>query len=329
VLYNLQTLRALAASGVVIYHSQATFFGLSTEFHGVALFFVLSGYLMCRICDRSALDFVSDRFWRIVPNYWLATAFLLSLFHMWTYWPAEHTLLSALFIPHASATGLHPVLDVGWTLNMEMYFYSVFALSICVSRSFAPIVSGAAIMAIWFGLPYLTDNKAACFYFTHQYISYFVIGIVIWYFTECIRTRVSKHTFPRWLFPFSVLMYVASVLLFDTGIVGVSLLLVVSVLAANQGADIKNRTLLLLGNASYACYLLHTIIIEFLRQHGVATSGTLLFTTSVLVGSWVLAIVWYFSVERFVSLLRQLTVFQVTHNDRDPFGIRKIESSSL
>jgi exopolysaccharide production protein ExoZ len=253
---------------------------------------------------------------------------MLSLFHMWTYWPAEHTLLSALFIPHESAAGLHPILGVGWTLNMEMYFYSVFALSIRVSRSFAPVISGATISAIWFGLPYLTDNKAACFYFTHPYISYFVIGIVMWYVTEWITAKVSKQTFPRWLFPCSIPMYLVSVLWFDTGMVGVSLLFAVSVIAANQGADIKNRALLLLGNASYACYLLHTIIIEYLRQHGVATSGTIVFTTGVLVGSWALAIVWHFTVERCVLSLRQLTVFQLTKNERPPFAIPKVPSGS-
>lgn len=85
VIGNIQILRAFAASGVVILHSHATIFGVHTSFHGSALFFVTSGHLLSRIGDRSAAAFAVNRFWRIAPSYWLATALLLTLFNMWNY----------------------------------------------------------------------------------------------------------------------------------------------------------------------------------------------------------------------------------------------------
>lgn len=304
-IYNLQALRAFAASGVVIYHSHATFFGKSTEFHGVALFFALSGYLMCQICNRTATAFASDRFWRIVPNYWAATALMLALFSMWDYWPIDHTLLSMLFIPHDSPAGLHPVLGVGWTLNMEVYFYLVFSLSIAISRPFAPLISAAIIIAVFSLLPHITENKAAIFYFTHQYIWFFIIGIAIHYLTEWIKKMKFDYVPPRWLLPALLILYVTSVLFYDTGIIAVSVLFFAVVVASNQGADIKSRALLLLGNASYACYLLHTILIEYLRHKGVATTGSIPFVIGVLIGSWALALGWHFTVERWILLFRQ------------------------
>jgi len=302
---NLQVLRAFAASGVVIYHSHANIFGVQTEFHGVALFFVLSGYLMCRICNRSSLEFAIDRFWRIVPSYWLAMALMLTLFNMWTYWPLEHTVLSALFIPHDSLAGLHPVLGVGWTLNIEMYFYLVFAFSIFISRSYAPLIVVATIIAVMFGLPLVSENKAALHYFTHPYIYFFLAGIGIWYLTEWPIFKEIRLKLPPWFLPVSVAIYAISVVFFAAGGIAVVILFFLAILASNHGADIKNKTLILLGNASYACYLLHTILIEFLRHRGIPSSGSLLFTSGVFIGSWSLAILWHIYVEKFISNLHR------------------------
>lgn len=83
-----------------------------------------------------------------------------------------------------------------------------------------------------------------------------------------------------------------------------SALFLMAILSANSGADINARGLLLLGDASYACYLLHTILIEILRHQGVATSGTFLFATGVLLASWCLAILWHLTVEKVVLQLR-------------------------
>jgi exopolysaccharide production protein ExoZ len=284
VIGNLQVLRAYAASGVVIYHCSATIAGNHTEFYGVALFFVLSGYLMCKIRDRSAWDFAQDRIWRIVPNYWLAMAAMLTLFRMWTWWPVEHTVLSALFIPHDAPAGLFPVLGVGWTLNLEMYFYALFALAILISRRLSPLIVGTSIIAMKYGLPYVTDSKPVLFYYTHDYVNYFVYGIAIWYGSEWIK-GLNLLKLPTWTFPVALAGYSAIVILnvADPHYL-VPALFAMTVFASNSGADIAPRPLVLMGDASYACYLLHTILIELLRVKGFpVASGTAIMTIFILV----------------------------------------------
>ncbi|ABC76445.1 acyltransferase family protein [Syntrophus aciditrophicus] len=304
---NLQILRAFAASGVVVYHTNAVIAGVHTEFHGVALFFVLSGYLMCKISDRSALDFARDRIWRIVPNYWVSMAALLTIFTMWTYWPLEHTLLSAFFIPHASIAGLFPVLGVGWTLNLEMYFYAVFTLSIIINQSKAPIIAGAIILALMGGLPYITGNKAILYYYTHGYVKYFVFGIAIWYISEWIKSKYTTLRLPFWTFPVSLSAYVAATLYAVNPVFAVPSLFMAAILASNSCADLKPRAIMLMGDASYSCYLLHTIFIEFLRHTGIAINGTFLCSLGILIGSWVIAIIWHIYIEENVSILRHRT----------------------
>jgi exopolysaccharide production protein ExoZ len=313
---NLQILRAFAASGVVLLHTNATVFGVHTEFNGVALFFILSGYLMCRVRNRSATAFAADRIWRIVPNYWLATALLLTLLNMWEHWPAEHVALSALFIPHESPGGLYPVLGVGWTLNLEMYFYAVFTLAIWASRRFAPVIAAAVIGSVFFVLPWLTDNEAAKFYFAHKYVWCFLIGIGVWYLSEWLNSLRLPPGVPRWTIPLAFVSYAVLTVCLGAGdhspaelfrwtVVTISAFFCFVVIASSHGADLQPKLILLLGEASYACYLLHTILIEVLRHHGIATSGTLGFAAAVLVGAWVLAILWHLSVERLVTMLRR------------------------
>jgi exopolysaccharide production protein ExoZ len=313
---NLQILRAFAATGVVFLHSHATVFGVHTEFYGVALFFVLSGYLMSRISNRSAREFAIDRFWRIVPAYWLATALMLTTFGMWTYWPAWHVILSFLFVPHVSPGGLHPVLGVGWTLVFEVYFYAIFAVAILINRKFAPVIAAGLVGCIFFTIPAVISSEALNFYYGGRPIWFFVAGIGIWYFTEHFKAAWSRREFKKHWFAWGLGAYaLASVVTgaiwpepeeaFWAALVLTTLLFSLAVLMAQGGADQKPPYLVLLGNASYGCYLIHTIFIELMRHRGIAIDGSLITTAIILVSSWTLAVVWYLTVEKAIVLLKR------------------------
>ena len=68
-LFNLQLLRGFAALGVVFYHTDFRLAGdWHTDFSGVAIFFVISGFIMCFITRDDADGFLAKRFIRIVPT---------------------------------------------------------------------------------------------------------------------------------------------------------------------------------------------------------------------------------------------------------------------
>lgn len=303
-LANIQLLRVFAASAVVVYHCSFEFFGYHTDFGGVAVFFVLSGYLMCRIKDtRNAFHFAAERFWRIVPSYWLATAIVIIAFQRGI--PLEHALLSALFIPHEWTHGMFPVHGVGWTLNMEVYFYAIFALAIFLNRRLAPFTSAIIILAIYVGLPFVTDNISAIFYYTHQYILCFICGIAVWYLSEWLSSKLTNYTLPKTTFPIVLAIYV---LVFGVALKGVncpvlgyftvSSLVFLAVLSAKLGADLKSRSIMILADASYACYLIHTIVIELLRYKKFEIDGSFGLTAFTLSLSWLIAIGWHHIFER-------------------------------
>ena len=160
---SVQALRAVAAIAValchfdqvrlVLLHRPDDPIPLAFLSSGVDLFFVISGFIMvCASRDlfaapRGAAVFLRRRIARIVPLYWLATATLLPLFGRYIDWSA--LFCSLLFIPYRGASGnVTPLLGVGWTLNFEMYFYLLFAALIFLPRKIAVPTLGSVLAGI-------------------------------------------------------------------------------------------------------------------------------------------------------------------------------------
>jgi exopolysaccharide production protein ExoZ len=141
-LWSIQYLRALAAFGVVLFHSlDGTGHDFAFGATGVDLFFVISGFLMWTTTahnDAEISRFLVSRVKRIVPLYWIATVLTLSLsrlaphFFYQASWQPERVIKSLLFIPQTGIEGgIFPVLYQGWTLQYEMFFYALFAFAMC------------------------------------------------------------------------------------------------------------------------------------------------------------------------------------------------------
>jgi len=152
---NIQILRALAATAVAFYHTGYRVPGfLHTDFLGVAVFFVISGFIMSHIARESAGAFMMHRIGRIVPLYWLATFLYVTVILIGTSSKTATAVSLAedlLFIPRFSegATPIEPALSVGWTLNLEMFFYVMFALALAINMRLAPIIVAAFLLTLW------------------------------------------------------------------------------------------------------------------------------------------------------------------------------------
>lgn len=155
-LNSIQVLRGIAALYVTIYHLKDVMpegapFRKEFEFvfgsgpAGVSLFFVISGFIMVFITrntvlsGRNILRFVTKRLIRIWPAYAVITLLYCLLHSRLTpnpEWPSE-LLRSLLFMPLSSTPPPfygYAVLNVGWSLNYEIYFYFLIAISMLFSR---------------------------------------------------------------------------------------------------------------------------------------------------------------------------------------------------
>lgn len=174
-LQSIQALRGLAAMLVLIFHihelevlaiadnnltERAWVGGLFTNgYAGVDLFFVISGFIMVYVTRnsvpglRQAADFLFGRVTRIYPVWW-AFAGCLTIYMFAAHglsgqnaaWQKASfgqpmipfLMKSFLLIPQPA----FPILNVGWTLVHEVYFYIMFTLFMLAPRKWLPVLLG-------------------------------------------------------------------------------------------------------------------------------------------------------------------------------------------
>ena len=146
-LKNIQFLRGISALLVCCFHFKNNL--NSNDFNwgdllfnkgsiGVPIFFVISGFIMVYTSKNINLnhskihlivDFLIKRVIRIVPLYYLLTfAWIFLGGSLLAYFQGDlvnRLWRSLLFLPQKE----FPILYLGWSLNYEMFFYFIFALS--------------------------------------------------------------------------------------------------------------------------------------------------------------------------------------------------------
>lgn len=308
---SIQLLRALAASMVVLLHAEvavrthAQRSGLPFDFFnaiplsaGVDLFFAVSGFIIVYASERlfgkpSAFEFLKRRLLRIVPLYWLALGLRLIVLMLgakvgaMVFPDATMILTSFLFIPYDcqgyGSDYPFPILDLGWSLNYEIFFYLLFACLISRQRQQAvAILCGLLAAAALLGWLFPPAYTAPRFWLRPLTLE-FAAGAVV---ALAYRNRVELSGGYRialcitavmiwWLLPMSLLdstsgpgSYSWARLICD-GIPAICLLA-----AATLGKPprvVSERPAWLigltnLGDSSYALYLLHPFILIVMQR---------------------------------------------------------------
>lgn len=173
-LRSIQVLRAVAACAVVVLHAvpdaHAPVGNAGYGAAGVDLFFVISGFIMANVAkERSASEFLRDRFWRIYPLWWIAV--LPWLFMV----PRGGTFVASSLTLWPIYTGGYyvPVLKVGWTLSFELLFYFGMAAAIA-TRAAVPL----ALYAL-FLIGALTTRSPLLHFIGSPMAIEFLMGVVI------------------------------------------------------------------------------------------------------------------------------------------------------
>ena len=326
-LYGIQALRALAAFMVAVHHAQhdavvvaqraGGSFAPSTLLPwmaGVDIFFVVSGFIMVHasagLFDRpgGARQFMGRRLARIVPLYWAATTLFLLVGLVV---PAAlnsgvpgiaQIAGSYLFWPIVSTQGLaQPVYSLGWTLNYEMLFYALFGAGLLLPGRFTLPAVTLALFAL-VAVEAMAGPLALPLGFWGQPIVLeFAAGMGI----AVLRRRGLRLGLPlRGAVAGAgvALLLVAakqgagadpwSSLLWHGG---ASALLVLAAACGErrEAPSVPVRALALVGDASYALYLVHPFVIRGLREVCVqlGMGAPLVFIALTLAGSVVTALV--------------------------------------
>lgn len=275
---SIQYLRAAAVIMVVFFHAAGPNIG-SLGAAGVDIFFVISGFVMWVITETretSVTNFVYHRVVRIVPLYWiftlaLAGAFMVApqVFPTLKVTPS-HLIKSLLFVPHVDPTDgqISPVLRPGWSLDYEMFFYSIFATSLILGKKFRiTLILGALLLLPLLGIIFHPEAPILLTYSNPIMLEF--LGGAIFGFLY-LRGMPLNAIWATTLFIVGMIAF-AIVGMEDPvpehlrvlfwGVPGI--LLVVGLVSLEQTTGIPQiKSLELLGDASYSIYLSHTIIIS-------------------------------------------------------------------
>ncbi len=254
---------------------------------GVDIFFVISGFIML-VSSRSARPgpFLLHRIVRVLPLYWVLTTLEALLACQWpelfrsTVVNAGYFVKSLLFIPYVNP-GQHgavvPLLVPGWSLNSEMFFYLIFALTLYLpfrTRLGANGLIFAALVAVNFALLNPASDPALSF-LTDVRLFEFWLGMVIAHLHLQDRPRL-----PAWVAAgllaagFGALVTQSSLVpLLSSPALEAKLssmlaaaLIVLGAVALERSAALPRSILwLFLGDASYSIYLSHDFALGLAR----------------------------------------------------------------
>ena len=286
----IQILRGFAAIFVMLYHASRhyqvknlvflnNFF--QNGYFGVDIFFVLSGFVIYYSSQKylengNCIEFLKKRIIRIYPSFWLFLLFPLTLVFFLlpqfiadksAFEPINYLKVFFLVFDHQQIS------QISWTLSFELYFYLLFFLMI-FNRNFKYLILLILILAT---INLIDENLFSDIYSTKYLFSplilEFFLGVLIFY----IVSKINKNYILGFcvLFVVSIISFVFINYLSSNNIIYItkhnrvlnfglaSFLLILSLVLIEKFNTIKSfKILILIGDASYVLYLIHSIILS-------------------------------------------------------------------
>jgi len=343
VIKNVQVLRALAALMVICVHLRGLLGTLGLPVFGgggVDLFFVISGFIMVfttRIRAPTAIEFFTNRITRVAPIYWVmtlatftATGLAPFLIRDLSDYSVVNLVKSLFFIPYEKSNGLvQPILFVGWTLNYEMFFYVLFSVGLAMRHYTAGLAGIVAILSslVLIGLlPHAPDILLD--FYTRPIILEFALGMGVGLLVDHLP---SQPTAKSRVFAFGSLAFLPVIILAPLAWPGISsfftaglpamLVLTGAVLFERWGKSVSPVSIVGVGNASYALYLIHPIFTAVAEK-----IGDILHVSGILT---VLLILLTFASIVFASLIMHKTIERPLFRlARDMFSVKPFRIQS-
>jgi len=286
-LNSLQIFRGYAALAVVVYHSSQytsqlvsplpivweNFFKLGM--YGVDFFFVLSGFIImnAHLNDpknyTSIKNYLYKRVTRIYPPYLPVSITLISLYFLMPGLSSadrEISILSSIFLLPSNEP---PALSVAWTLIHEIIFYSIFLSYFLGERLFF------SILVFWTLLIFMASPIYQTAGWEHYFLSYYNLDFMIGVISVLILNRWGNKISSRYCLIFGTVIFLLILcLIYFNQPLGNSLTLSIPLAVMILGVVINEREhtrsfsslLALIGNASFAIYLIHVPLLSITQR---------------------------------------------------------------
>jgi exopolysaccharide production protein ExoZ len=293
---NVQGLRGIAALSVVIGHANSI--GLVAVppwlavcgYSGVDVFFAISGFIICQsqlgdatgANDRKgALPFLVKRYWRIYPLYWVALAFV-AIVSIWAPLQPPFIACDQGVSRYISLTTMNNCfIPPAWTLQFELYFYTIFAaLMLLAPRNFYLVIGLLMVAQVvvvaaagsafdnssFLSSPLILEFGAGCGVawiiqsgFSRLAVPSLICGVTIFACGPLYALHADPTPLPR---------------LLSFGVGGTIILYALLALELN-GRFVLPTSTQKLGNASYSLYLWHWPLVTLFAKFAAGWVGIL------------------------------------------------------
>ena len=293
---DIQVLRFVAATGVVIAHAidlttgrlglETVLAGGTLEDFGAAgvdLFFVISGFIIATTTRgqtglRAAGEFLWRRFRRVAPLYWLLSLPILIGMARGGALTPDVAAATFLFWPFSGLAMTFPALGAGWTLCFEMLFYAGFGLAIAGGGRVGWGLAGGAVVAVVAGLWLATPVMR---FVGSPMVLEFLIGVGIARWGRGLPERAAIAAAALGLVGFGLSLgfgygEIDGEEALNQPLIGLARVAIWGLPAGLVvlGAVVGGRTrrgpvghgLIFMGDASYAVYLVHVLVIRVLGR---------------------------------------------------------------
>jgi peptidoglycan/LPS O-acetylase OafA/YrhL len=246
---------------------------------------VISGFIIYYIHkknNRSGFDFILQRMKRIIPLYWF---YSLVLFIFFLLFPIlfnkfstdfNHLFLSLFFLSDIFFNKL-PVYPLGWTLEIEFFYYLIFGLFI--------ILIGNKKYFLFFIMLFIILSSWKINSIFIEFLFGVLIGTIFFSNNKKLKYIMSKFSYAILLIGIISLFLSLFITLNYNRVVLYGLPSFFIVLAAVFLKQNSNKILIFLGNASYSIYLTHFLIL-----------GTFFKLAKFLIPNFVPTILFFFSI---------------------------------
>ena len=275
---NLQELRGMAALLIVMSH--IPFFekliGPSFGGYGVAIFFLLSGFLVAYSTQAGNRSFLIKLSIRILPVYYMMTflTYILvvikpSLFNTTTANPI-YLIKSLLFVPYVNPNGIvRPILDVAWALLPEVWLYLLYWIVMKVSHKYRNEIALTILCIVFFMGELFVRNNLIYNQYRFSCLT-FAIGILIYIVWLSKKTTVKITVVEcKWKWMLCSLFFWSAGIIYNcliqSGIGIISLLLPTVVFVCyliNESTLCNSKMIMSVGTFSYSLYLSHEFVVK-------------------------------------------------------------------
>lgn len=204
--YGIHYLRGVAALLVLYSHVDFKMVRLHGWEHsnfgpiGVDIFFIISGFVICASYyakHKTAPEFARDRFIRVIPVYWALTTLALLIFLVKPELVNTGGGTTSIFSSYTLIpTNTKLLVQNGWTLSYEIYFYILFAVSIFCAKGTKlrdPAVLTAILLCFGVVAGQVVGNQTWLLF--NPVVLEFIMGMVLYKFRGKILLTTMQSVF--------------------------------------------------------------------------------------------------------------------------------------